>query len=61
MKASEALLRAIAAEGGKVDGPKMDEWLGQLLKAGFLEMTDDFTYQLTEPAVRWLKGKGVNV
>ncbi|XJZ25967.1 hypothetical protein ACF5W4_11195 [Bacillota bacterium Lsc_1132] len=61
MKASEALLRAIASEGGQIDGPKMDEWLGQLLKAGLLEKAPDFKYKLTEPAVRFLQKKGVNV
>lgn len=59
MKASEALLRAIAAEGGAIDSPTMDKWLGQLLKAGFLTKEPDFKYQLSEPAIQWLKTKGV--
>jgi hypothetical protein len=61
MKASEALLRAIAAEGGQIDGPTMDAWLGQLIKAGFLEKAPDFKYSLTEPAIKWLEKKGVKV
>jgi Mn-dependent DtxR family transcriptional regulator len=61
MKASEALLRAIAAEGGKISGPTMDDWLGKLIKAGFLEKAPEFSYKLTENAVKWLDKKGVKV
>lgn len=61
MKASEALLRAIASEGGQIDGPTMDAWLGKLLKAGFIEKAPDFSYKLTDSAVKWLGTKGVEV
>jgi DNA-binding PadR family transcriptional regulator len=61
MKASEALLRAIASEGGQVSSPTIDDWLGKLLKAGFLTKAPDFSYKLTDSAVKWLATKGVKV
>lgn len=61
MKASEALLRAIAAEGGKIDGPTMDGWLGKLIQAGFLNKAPNFQYELTPAAVKFLESKGVQV
>lgn len=61
MKGSEALLRAIASEGGTIDGTQLDVWLGKLHKAGFLEKGDNFTWVLSDKAKTFLKSKGVNV
>lgn len=61
MKASEALLRAIAAEGGTIDATQLDEWVGKLIAAGFVKKAPNFRYTLTDSAVIWLKGKGVEL
>jgi hypothetical protein len=61
VKASEALLRCIANEGGTIDGPQVDVWLGQLHKAGFLEKGPNFTWVLSDKAKVFLKQKGVTV
>ena len=62
MKASEALLRCIASVGGTISGTQLDEWLGQLLKAGLIQKgTQPFTYELTDTAKGFLKKKGVTL
>lgn len=66
MKGSEALLRAIASEGGEVPAIRVEEWLGQLHKAGFLEPVQKedknvFYWKLSEKSKAFLKKKGVEV
>ncbi|MFJ5716548.1 hypothetical protein [Neobacillus sp. NPDC093127] len=62
MKGSEALLRAIAAAGGTISGTQLDEWMAQLLKAGFIKKGETpFTYELTDVSKNFLKKKGVDV
>lgn len=62
MKGSEALLRAIAANGGMLGPAQLDEWLGQLLKAGLITKGEaPFTYELTAAARGFLQKKGVNI
>lgn len=61
MKASEALLRCIAAEGGTIDGTRPQEWIGKLYEAGLLEKGDNFTWKLTDQAKDFLRRKGVEV
>lgn len=62
MKSSEALLRAIAANGGRLGPAQLDEWLKQLLKAGLVQKgAQPFTYELTETAKGFLQKKGVVV
>lgn len=62
MKSSEAILRAIAANGGSLGPAQLDEWLGQLFKAGLIEKGEDpFTYNLTDTAKGFLLKKGVTV
>ncbi|WP_433958558.1 hypothetical protein [Cytobacillus horneckiae] len=59
MKSSEAMLRAIAANSGKLGPAQVDEWLEQLLKAGLIKKGDQpFTYELTETAQNFLRKKG---
>lgn len=60
MKASEALLRAIASNGGKLQPAQLDDWLTQLLKAGLIKKGEaPFTYELTSTAKVFLQKKGV--
>ena len=60
MKGSEAMLRAIAAAGGSISATQFDEWMGQLLKAGFVQFgMEPFTYELTEQARKFLEKKGI--
>jgi hypothetical protein len=62
MKSSEALLRAIAANGGQLGPAQLDDWLGQLLKAGLIKKSEaPFTYELTSTAKGFLLKKGVDV
>ncbi|WP_368900745.1 hypothetical protein [Oceanobacillus oncorhynchi] len=66
MKGSEALIRAIANVGGEIPATKIEEWLGQLVKADLLEMDsreDDnaYYYKLTESAIKFLEKKGVEI
>lgn len=61
MKASEALLRCIAAEGGTIDATQLDVWLGKLYEAGLLEKGDNFTWKLTDQAKNFLRKKGVTI
>lgn len=62
MKSSEALLRAIAANGGKLEPCQLDDWLGQLLKAGLIKKGElPFTYELTDTAKGFLQKKGVTL
>lgn len=65
MKASEALLRAIEANGGEVVHYQLARWTCQLFDAGLLETVwkDEKGYKtpyhkLTEKAVKLLEGKG---
>ncbi|MCY9334093.1 hypothetical protein MOF01_07975 [Bacillus spizizenii] len=63
MKGSEALLRAIAAEGGTVAAVRLDEWMKMLQKSGFVNarMNQDdnlFYWELTDKAKVLLKKKG---
>jgi len=61
MKGSEALLRAIAAAGGTIEGAQLDVWLSQLVKADLVKIAPDFTYELTETAKIFLRKKGVEI
>lgn len=66
MKGSEALLRAIASVGAGIPAVRLDDWMSQLLKAGFIkrETRNDeyvFHYELTEKAKIFLRKKGVDV
>ncbi len=64
MKGSEALLRAIANEGGQINALQLDEWLGKLLAAGFLNKNsteDNFYYELTDKSKEFLRKKGVEI
>jgi DNA-binding PadR family transcriptional regulator len=66
MKGSEAILRAVANEGGKIAAVQVDTWVGLLVKAGFLDIEaqeegDVFYYQLTPKAKQLLRSKGVKV
>jgi len=61
MKGSEAILRAIANEGGTIDAFRLEEWIVMLLKAGLIEKGERFTYHLTEPAKQFLRKKGVEI
>ncbi len=38
MKASEAILRVIDANGGKIKYSQFSEWLGELIKREYLEL-----------------------
>ncbi|MDU0154011.1 hypothetical protein [Bacillus cabrialesii] len=63
MKGSEALLRAIAAEGGTVASVRLDEWMKLLQKSGFVKarMNQDdnlFYWELTDKAKIFLEKKG---
>lgn len=63
MKGSEALLRAIAAEGGTVAAVRLDEWMKLLQKSGFVkaQMNQDdnlFYWELTDKAKIFLEKKG---
>lgn len=62
MKASEALLRCIAAAGGTIDAVQLDLWLQQLLKANLIQKGEaPFTYELTDTAKGFLQKKGVSI
>lgn len=64
MKSSEAIIRAIANEGGRIPAVQFDKWLGQLVAAGFLQketIKDEFYYSLTDPAKEFLRKKGVRL
>lgn len=66
MKGSEALLRAIATEGGEVPAIRIEEWMATLHKAGFLEAVQKednnvFYWKLSEKSKSFLKKKGVEV
>jgi len=64
MKSSEALLRAIANEGGQINALQLDEWLGKLLAAGLLgkkATEDSFYYELTDKSKVYLRKKGVKI
>ena len=64
MKSSEAILRAIANEKGRIPAVKFDEWIGQLIAAGLLEketIKESFYYRLTNKSVSYLRKKGVEI
>lgn len=61
MKSSEAVLRAIAAEGGTITGPRALAWIKELKRAGYLEPGDGYSWVLTEKARTYLSSKGVEM
>ncbi|MCR9040923.1 hypothetical protein QRX25_10550 [Bacillus sp. L381] len=63
MKGSEALLRAIAAEGGTIAAVRLNEWMKMLQGSGLVKASmnqDDnlFYWELTDKAKAFLKKKG---
>lgn len=66
MKASEALLRAIASNGNEIPAVQLDQWFGELEKARLITrvIKDDknvFYWKLTDAAIAFLKKKGVEI
>ncbi|AYP68430.1 hypothetical protein HWB91_gp60 [Bacillus phage vB_BboS-125] len=57
MKISEALLYIVKENGGRIEHTQVARWIGQLVKAGYLEIYHDRSgeelevgYQLTDKA-----------
>ena len=67
MKGSEALLRTIAAEGGRIEATQLQIWLSKLIESGYIETVTDgdsesvFFYELTDKSKELLKQKGVTL
>lgn len=62
IRASEAILLAIQAQGGEVPSAQFQVWLAELAKRKYIEylITDsgDAVIRLTEPGKEWLRARG---
>jgi len=64
VRASEAILHAIRAQGGKIPAWQFQEWLAELAKRRYIkyDITDsgDVVIKLTERADEWFKARELN-